>query len=451
MKVTKNIEEARELLDKALEAMNEEDDAIQALPDTAPEETRKFHEELFETRKSDVADARKTLERLIALRDARETVPAPDSDDGDGDGDAAETRQRIQLGKEPRTYRKEGQNSFFRDLYHAQIGQNPEAMARLAQHHREVEIESRSMSTTVTAGGNFIPPEYLGEMYAPLARAGRPFADAVPSSPLMAEGMTITIPRITTGTLVATQTTQNTSLGTQDIVEALLSVPVVTIGGYADLSVQLAERASPAFDQILFNDLRADYDRLLDNQLINGTGTTQHVGIRSVASINTSTYTSGTPTAAGLVPKVYDAIQLIASNRYAPPDLCIMHPRRAAFLASNLSSTFPLFQYGQLTQAVGVQDQGMTTSLSGLRIINDANIATNYSVGGNTNEDEMYVVRSTDFHLWEGQPRVEVFRDVGSATGTVRIRLYAFSAFASGRFPKSITKIAGSGLSTPSF
>lgn len=452
-KVTKSIEEARDLLDKSIQEMDDWDAKIQALPDDTKDEERSFHAATFERIQEDVKRQRETLERLIAVRDARETVPAPDEGDGD-DGDEPEMRHARPYGtsKEPLTYRPELQGrSFFYDVIAASLHGNHEAQARLAQNEREMSIEMRSMSTTVTAGGNFIPPQYLGEMYAALARPGRPYADSLPRSPLMATGMNLTIPRITTGSLVATQTTQNTSLGTRDIVEALLTVPVITIGGYSDLSVQLAERAEPGFDQILFSDLRADYDRQLDSSCINGAGTTDHVGIRSVGSINTVSYTSATPTAAAMLPGLYNAIQKIATVRYAEPDTLVIHPRRAAWLASNLSSTFPLFQVGNLYQAAGQQAGGFMNGFAGLNIVSDPNIGTVYSVGGNTNEDEVYVTRNADMHLWEGDPRVEVFRDVGSATGTVRIRLYAFSAFASGRFPGSITKIAGSGLSAPTF
>lgn len=454
MKVTKNVEEARKFLADAIESMEEQETKIQALPDDVSDEERDFHKALFDTRTDDVARARETLERLLALQEARKTVP-PDSEDEQEAAADAEKRggpaRPRGSSNEPLTYRLTGPFSFFRDLYYGQIGGDPEAQARLAQNNREMQVEERTMSTTVTAGGNFIPPQYLGNIYAELPRPGRPFADAVPKSPLMATGMSITVPRITTGTLVATQTTQNTSLGTQDIVEALLTVPIVTIGGYADLSVQLAERADPSFDQVLFNDLRADYDRLLDSQLINGTGTTQHVGIRSVASIQTSTYSTATPTAAGLYPKIYDGIQKVSTNRYMEPDMALIHPRRSAWFASNLSSTFTLFPQPNLVQAAGTQAGGYIAGWAGLQWINDPNIGTTYSVGGSTNEDEIYILRSSDMILYEGSPRVEVFRDVGSATGTVRVRLYAFSAFASGRYPSGICKIAGSGLSTPSF
>jgi hypothetical protein len=67
-----------------------------------------------------------------------------------------------------------------------------------------------------------------------------------------------------------------------------------------------------------------------------------------------------------------------------------MHPRRAAWLASNLSSTFPLFQLGTLVQSVGEQEGAMITSFSGLRVVLDASIGTTY--GASTNEDEVFAL-----------------------------------------------------------
>jgi HK97 family phage major capsid protein len=458
IRVTKDIEEARELVDKALSAMEDQETVIQAMPDDTPDETRAFQKELFESRKTDFQQAKETFDRLVALKEARDTLPNPNATASTQD---APVETRVQVGREPLTYGPQvREHSFLSDIYKATIQNDPVAMERLQRNNREqikinpacIGPEQRAGSTTVTAGGNFIPPQYLGQMYAEYAREGRPFADVVPSSPLMDTGMSLTIPRITTGTVTASQSSENSSLGTQDIVEALLTVAVRTIGGYVDLSVQLLERSDPSMDQIYFNDLRADYDHQLDTQLISGSNSSgQHLGIRAVSSIQTVSYTDASPTAAEFLPSIYNGIQKVATTRFRQPTHIIAHGRRLAWLASNLSSTFPLFQLGGLYQAAGQQNNGFAAGIAGLNTVQDNNIATNYSVGGNTNEDEVYVVYAPDFHLWESPPRVEVFRDVGSANGTVRLRLYAYSAFASGRFPGSICKIAGSGMSAPSF
>jgi hypothetical protein len=51
----------------------------------------------------------------------------------------------------------------------------------------------------------------------------------------------------------------------------------------------------------------------------------------------------------------------------------------------------------------------------------------------------------------ENPLRTEVFRDIGSATGTVRFRIYAFLNFFCGRFPAGVSRLNGSGLISPVF
>jgi hypothetical protein len=109
------------------------------------------------------------------------------------------------------------------------------------------------------------------------------------------------------------------------------------------------------------------------------------------------------------------------------------------------------FQQGNLPQAVGQQDAGFVTAFAGLQTVIDPNIGTTYSVGGNMNEDEAYVVYSDDLVLFEGVAVVEVFRDVLSSTMGARLRLYSYSALVSGRQPKSIAKLAGSGFAEATF
>jgi hypothetical protein len=92
---------------------------------------------------------------------------------------------------------------------------------------------------------------------------------------------------------------------------------------------------------------------------------------------------------------------------------------------------------------------GMTTSLSGLKVVRDANVRT--QDGAATNQDEIYVVSSSDLILYEGPLQARVMPEIGSGTLTVRLQLFAYSAFASGRQAKAISIISGAGLVTPAF
>jgi len=315
--------------------------------------------------------------------------------------------------------------------------------------HRH-KAEQRDLTSVATDGGGFAPPNYLQELWAGFPRESRPVADIFPTIPLPPSGVSFSLPRITTGATVAVTATENAAVNEVDIVEEVITRTLVTVAGQQDVSQQLFERSIPSIDAIIFNDLRADYDNKLDTGVIGGAGTSgTHLGIRAVSSVNTVAYTDASPTAAELVPKIYDAIQKVQTARKMPADTIIMHPRRAAWLASNLSSTFPLFQLGTLTQAAGTQNDGMLRSFSGLRVVLDSNIGSTY--GAATNEDEIYVLRAADMVLAEGPMVSRVLSEVGSGTLTVRLQVYGFSLFFGGRYPSSITIISGTGLVAPTF
>lgn len=427
--------------------MDEQDTKIRALPDDTPQDERDFHAATFERRKKDVERRRESLERAIAMRDARALIPPVETDDrvpqaGElRDG----VREHLRVISEPHTYRPDSKHSFFRDIYRATKGDG-EAQVRLQRH----QMETRDVTTSDPGAGVFVPPVYLGDLYAEQPREGRPFANAIPNRPLPDTGMSLTVPRVTTATAVGSQANEGDAVTETDIDGTLLTVPVRTIAGQNDISIQALERTDPGMDFLIFQDLRADYDEQLDTQLLAGTnGSGEHLGIRAVSGINTTTYTDGSPTAAEAVPKIYDAIQKVATNRHRLADLIVLHPTRAAWLASNLSSTFPLFQLGVLMQAAGSQSAGFVDNFAGLKTVLDANIATTRGAG--TNEDEIYVVRSTDLILMEGPLRTRVHEQVLSGTLQVRLQVLAYSAFISGRYPSAITKISGTGLAAPSF
>ena len=119
--------------------------------------------------------AKETLDRAESLERARaahkpveETKPAA---------------REVVVGNEERTYRPDKPGtSFFKDLTLARTGDQP-AFDRLARNNAEV-YESRAISQTATAGGEFVAPLWLNDLYAPLFRAGRPFVDAIGTKPL---------------------------------------------------------------------------------------------------------------------------------------------------------------------------------------------------------------------------------------------------------------------------
>lgn len=382
---------------------------------------------------------------------------------------APETKVRVS--SEPLTYDPMGKDSFFRDLVNMRVNGDDQAKARLDRHMAEVRQEMpglidsgrvgqewRDLTRTDTAGGNYVPPLHMVESWAQLARAGRPVANLTNQRPLPPGTDSINIPRNTTGPATAVQTADNAAVQETDLVEALETAPVKTITGQQDVAIQLLDQSPIAFDEVIFSELLADYAQKLDDQVLNGSGSSGQVtGMKTVSGINAVTYTDATPTVGELYAKLADAVQQIYTNRFLPPTHVIMHPRRWGwFLAALDTQNRPLvvpfagnpMNAVGVTAGAGVAAEGPVGSIMGLPVVLDANIKTN--LGGGT-EDLILVARMTDQWLWESSIRTRVLPDVGSGNLTVRLQVYGYLAFSAGRYPKAISTIGGTGLIAPTF
>lgn len=445
-----NISEARAAYNDAVERMNtagdESEAALAALAADATDEQIAEAEAPFRAAQEEVERRKANLKRLEDIAAARKNHTVVEA----GPDEAEEKRHAVARGgKTEFTYRPDKGTSFFGDLYRAQKYNDPGAWERIHRNDAEMRDQYEKRDLAVSTDGQFIPPIYLGDRWAELPRAGRPFADAVPKMEMPADGLTITIPKVTGGASEAVQSSQNSAVSETDPTVSTVTASLVTIAGQVDLSRQFLERSAPGADMVIYRDLQNAYDAYLDTQLLSGSGSSgQHAGIRGVSGVNTTT--ASTATGASIVSCLYDASQKVATNRYRPANLIVMHPRRAAFLAASTSSSVPLFQQGGLFQAFGTQDNTYAGMIAGLPVVLDPNIGTTYGNPG-TNQDEIYVLHVDDLLLAEGNVRQAVFEDVGSGNLTVRLQLFGYSFFVPNRQAKSITIVSGAGLATPTF
>jgi HK97 family phage major capsid protein len=344
---------------------------------------------------------------------------------------AASARKRVSVKREEPTYTPERNYSFFADIAYPSM--NPGAAERLRRHAEE----TRDVTTGDPGAGGLVPPGWLTD-YAPLARAPRAFANLVPALPLPESGTDFKVPRVSTGASVDVQNPQNSAVSETDVDTDTITRSVVTIAGQQDMSKQSLMRSMPGLDLVIFEDLMEGYSEGLDSQLLTGSGSNgQHQGIRGVTGKIDVTYTDGTPSGAELLPNIYKAVSLVATQRKRMPTAIVAHPRRIAWLASELSSsTYPLLSLGCRSD----DDEER------IPLVADPNVPTN--LGAGTNEDEIYVVHADSFRLAEGTFLLRS-QNVGSGTGTVRLQFYAYSLFVPDRYPKAIAVIGGTGLAAP--
>jgi HK97 family phage major capsid protein len=359
--------------------------------------------------------------------------------------------------REARTYSPENTDvSFVKDAFTAKFSNDYAASERLARHSREEEIERRSVGTGNFAG--LVIPQYLVDLAAPFARAGRPTADfATNKMALPAAGMTLNISRMTTGTSTAVQAAENDAISNTNADDTLLTVNVRTIAGQQDISKQAIERGT-GIDQFIIQDLIRGWHTTLDNQILNGTGASgQILGINDTPGINTVTFTEASPTVAELYPKLADAYQKIQTSVFQNPTHWIMHPRRLAFLLAGVDgSQRPLVlpalngPMNAVATGAGAASYGNSGyTMMGLPIIADANVRTDYD----GDQDRIFCVNAGELHLWEqaGSPFALNFDATGAGSLTIKSVVYGYSAFTAGRYPGAVSAISGTGLVAPTF
>jgi len=351
---------------------------------------------------------------------------------------------------EPRTYSPSAPTSFIRDAYSAQFNNDYEAQQRLARHMSEERIERRDVTSANFAG--LVVPQFLTDLAAPFARAGRPVANAARKHQLPDAGLTLSISKVTTGTAVALQS-EGAAVQETNMDDTKLDITVQTIAGQQNVSRQAIERGTN-IDSLVMTDLVSAYHTFLDNKVV------AQLRTDVAAGGNVVTFTDASPTVAELYPKIADAIQKVQTTFFAGPNVMIMHPRRLAFILAAVDSTNRPLALPQSNNPMNAVSVGSGTpqygnsgySILGLPVITDANVSV--VEGPGTNEDNIYVGNMQELHLWEqgsGEPMMLRFEQPKGSELEIQMIVYGYSAFTANRYPKAWSIIDGTGLVTPTF
>lgn len=347
---------------------------------------------------------------------------------------------------EARTYSRENRNtSFLADAFSAQFNNDPLAQERIQRHMQEERVERRDVTSANFAG--LVVPNYLTDLAAPYARAGRPLADVARKHALPASGLTISISKVTTGSSTAVQT-EGAAVSETNMDDTKLDIDIKTIAGQQTVSRQALERGTGVSD-IVMNDLLFSWNTQLDAALC----------AELLASAGQSvTATDASPTVAELYPKLLDAVQKVQTTFYGAPNAIVMHPRRLAFIMAALDTTNrPLVvpaprSMNGVAAGSGALLGNSGYEMFGLPIITDANVTT--SNGAGTNEDVIFVGSLNELHLWEdgnGAPMYLRFDQPKAAELDVLCVVYGYAAYTANRYANAWAKVSGTALVTPTF
>jgi HK97 family phage major capsid protein len=347
---------------------------------------------------------------------------------------------RVSITSEPGVYESDGGRIF--DLIGAARG-DIAAQARLERHQRELAAEKRTHpNRTPGQGGYFAPPGFDQGQFAAFPRPGQVLAAAVPNFPLPAGVQSVSVPRLTTGSSVSTETDGSADSQT-DIADAELTSPVVVISGYSNVAIQLIDQSpqNASTEWALLEDASSAYDLALEQQLINGSGTGgQLTGLLNVSGTNSVSYTTATPSATGSasVPSMFASLgQLVAQTAQnrgtAQNGYFALSTSRAVWLASAEDASYrPL----DLSNAV---PNGNFDLLSYRTLLSDAMPRTI-----NGSQEPIIFCRPVDCCLWQSEPKTSVMLDVLSGTLQARIQFRRYAAFVV-RYPSSVSILTGTG------
>jgi HK97 family phage major capsid protein len=443
----------------------------------------------IDTLREQLAEAQAEEARDAELGALLGTIPAQPGQRGPPAGSAAVlpgAERDVQMGAEPRTYSEHNnvsgeRVSFFQDAYRAQFQSDTRSQERINRHRREVEVEreqagQQDRATTTGSYAGLVVPQYLTDMVAPVLRNGRPLANMANRHQLPDRGMSLIIPRGTTGATTAVQATENTALSNTDEAVANLTVPVVTIGGQQDVSRQALERGE-MIDAFVYNDLARAHAANVDTQVISGTGASgQMLGVLNTAGIGAATAFGAAATITNVNLKIAGAITAVTSaGSGIYPKCLIMSPRRWGwFLGQVDGSGRPVVvanQVANFNAAAIVTKPGETSAdgnpinggyfvgmhSSGLPVLVDLNMPL--TVGTN-NEDLILAADLYEYHLWEegdGAPKELKFEQTNGGALTTKLVVYSYAAFTAGRYPAATAKVGGldttgsNGLFAPTF
>ena len=368
----------------------------------------------------------------------------------------------VSVGNEPHTYNEHTDPTgqlFLSDVVRQYVSGDVRATDRIRRHMNEDQVDRAAAGQQIRTSGDvgtgafsgLVVPQYLVNLVAPKVANLRPFANICNSQPLPASGMSLDISRITTASAVSLQSAELAAGGATSMDDTLLTVSVQTALGEQTVSRQAIDRGT-GIGTIVLEDLFRQYATTLDNTLINQAST----GLSTVAASNT--VDGITADVEHLYPNILKAASAseTATQGVAFPDHVVMHPRRWYWMQSQMVSTWPaMTQPGVDPRAVGVNEatpysMGVQGRLpNGMAVVTDANIITNG--GSGTDEDEIYVVPSSECFLWEeaGQPAYIRAEQTKANTLGVLLVVYGYFAYTYARYSGATQKVDGDALVTP--
>ena len=282
---------------------------------------------------------------------------------------------------------------------------------KAAQGDDDSRMYVRAADDSTSTNTGLTLPNHMQEFITSTTEA-RPAVDAVRREALISNGMSFTIPRMTTAPTVAA-TSEGSAPSETGLASDYLTVSISKYSGVNDVSFELIDRSSPEFFVELQRELSRSYAKATDAAVI-------------AALIANGTQAATTAaTAAGLQSFVAteSAAVLKGTANYAQ-NLIASTDQWAAIMGYADSTGRPLYNAAQPANAPGNVGPGsIMGNVLGLNLYVDPNITASGII-----DESAFIVDPNSVSVYEsGQTRLQVNL---LETGQVRVNLYGYMAIA---------------------
>jgi HK97 family phage prohead protease len=337
---------------------------------------------------------------------------------------------------------------------------SPEAARVRVDEAARESMQARAIGTSSLFAPPAGPPVFVGSAFAVAMRAASVVAGLFRIEP-MEDTVTDTLgrlavsaPRFTSGVSVAVQVEQAAAVNT-DPATGLLTSPAATIAGEATASAQLVELSggpggAASLDAAIAAELGAAWGERLDVQLLTGTAAGgQTMGLLSVPSATSASYTDATPSGPELISVLTGLASQTGTARGRLPDTAILHGRRWAWLSGQLDTANRPFSTPE-----GVEGDTTTAVVGGpvgtlppsLAVF--ATNAMPTTLGGGT-EDRIILICRQDMVAFLRGPVFKAADQTAIANLQYLFACYGYLGSLPNRWPGGVGVLAGTGLAAP--
>lgn len=285
--------------------------------------------------------------------------------------------------------------------------------------------------TSASGGGGFAAPGWVGSLTDTAARTEGRLMGLVTVEQHPGPGLALRLP-VQTSPAVADVTAEGAPVTATDITTDTQIANAVVIAGEVEVTQALLDNGGGIVDKQIAADLGRDIARVLDRQIISGTGTGELAGLLTRAGVTETTYTDSTPTVAEYRRAAWTMARDVQVASGLEVDTLIAAPTRRSWLEAGTDSN--------ARQVLGADFPAPLVALGSIP----------GNLGTGTNEDRLLAWRK-DRVVLHLTPLV--FRAVvdSSLSGSLVVRLQAYTlAHLHVTRPSAVGVLKGTGCVVPS-